>query len=82
MRVGSQERQNNGIAMFMLYFPLTDELRMGFSCTIWDLSVLESQEVSVPFCKQSLEKHSHVTLPFPVFCMCAEYDVSPPLEGP
>lgn len=55
---------------------------MGFSCTIWDLSVLKFQEVSVPFCKKGLEKHSHVMLPFPVFCMCAECGVSPLSEGP
>ena len=55
---------------------------MGFSCMIWDLSVLESQEVSVPFRELDLEKHSHMTLPFPMSCMCAGCGVSPPLEGP
>lgn len=32
---------------------------MMFSCMIWDLSVLESQEVSVPLSELNLEKPAH-----------------------
>lgn len=35
---------------------------MGVSCKILDLSILESQEVSVPFCEPDLGKHIHVAL--------------------
>lgn len=55
---------------------------MGFSCMTWDLTVPESQEVSVPFCELDLEKHSHVASPFPMSCMCAGRGESPLLEGP
>lgn len=53
---------------------------MGVSCKILDLSVLESQEVSVPFCEPDLGKHIHVALYLSP--ACAVCGVCLPLEGP
>lgn len=63
----------------MLYFPLTNK-RVGVSCKILDLSVLDSKEVSIPFCELDLGKHMPVTL---YSCpACAKCAVFPPLEAP